>query len=211
MLVDKTQIGLTLPSTRMTRARQEVLVRSAGASRIIHVGVDCASWRDVVRITRHGDTIYVAALVLVPTARTKDEVSPADQPGEIIADFGSHGVVIHEAMTGLRSDDRDQRRQMLKAAAKGIRGGGRRFPEGARDRGRPGADCSAVLEQCRTIWRSRAYATNPDAVAHMPPCVDKMTGGPVPWTTERAYRQFKSSGRPFPRRRRKSAKIKQPT
>lgn len=206
MLVDKTQIGLTFPSARMPRARQEVLIRAAGATRIIHVGVDCASWRDVVRITRHGDTIYVVALVLVPTARTKDEVSPADQPGEIIADFGLHGVTIHEALTGLRSDDRDQRRQMLKSAAKGIRGGGRRFPEGVRERGRPSADCSAVLEQCRKIWTSRAYATNDDAVAHMPPCVDRGTGEPVPWTTERAYRAFKASGRPFPKRR-KSAKI----
>jgi len=203
MLVDPTKIGLTFPSDRLSRQRQEDVVRAAGASRIIHVGVDCPSWRDVVRITRQGDTVYIAALSMAPTARTKDDVPPADQPGEIIADFTAYGVTIHEALTGLRSDDREQRRQMLAEAARNIRGGGRQLPRGAFKRGRPAADCTAVLAEAKRIWHSRSYLTNKDAVAHMPPCKDVATGKPIKWTAERAFREFKASGRPFPKRKRK--------
>lgn len=203
MMVETRRIGLTFPSERLSRDRQKAIVRAAGAERIIHVGIDCKDWRALSQAVRQGDTIYPAALSMMPTARTKDDVAPVDQVGEILAEFAHLGVTIHEALTGRSSDNREQRVRMMTEAIRNIRGGGRQLPKGSFSRGRPPADCSEVLAEAGKIWRSRAYSTNEAAVAHMPPCKDPKTGEPIAWTIERAYREFEASGRPFPKRKRK--------
>lgn len=197
-------IGLTFDSRRLSRERQEQIVRAKGATHIIHVGTSAVkTWRDLPRETVPGDTVIVAALVLMPTPRTTDAVSPTDQPGEILADVQAMGVVLIEALTGRRSDNREDRRRMIVEAARGIRAGHRSLPKGAFYRGRRAADCSAALEQARQIWHSPAYSTNAAAIAHMPPCRDPITGRDVPWTFGMIReRGFGPSGRPFPKRRR---------
>lgn len=196
-------IGLTFPSDRLTRERQEAIVRAAGAEHMLHVGSPAMpTWRDLPRETVPGDTVIVAALVLMPTHRAKGDVPPADQPGEILADIQAMGVVLIEALTGRRSDDREDRRAMLAEAARGIRGGGRELPKGVFPRGRRAADCTEVIDQARQIWQSRDYATNTAAIAHMPPCSDSITGAEIPWTAEMVRDRLGPSGRPFPKRRR---------
>lgn len=195
--------GLTFDSRRLSRERQEQIVRARGATHVLHVGEGVIkTWRGLSAETQPGDTVIVAALVLMPTLRTTDTVSPTDQPGEILADMQAMGVTLIEALTGRRSDNRKDRQRMIAEAARGIRAGHRSLPTGTFSRGRRAADCSAVLEQARQIWHSRDYASNGAAIAHMPPCKDPITGQDVPWTFGMLReRDFGPSGRPYKRRR----------
>lgn len=204
MVTPTQRIGLTFKFPRLPRERQEAIVRACNVDRVIHMGAEPhKTWRDLIRETVVGDTLIPVALVAMPTERKRGGVAPTDQVGELLAEFGYYGVVIEEALTGRRSDSPADRPVMIREAVRGIRGGGRQLPVGSFERGRPAADCSAVLEAARAVWKSRDYSTNDAAVAHMPACKDARTGADIPWTKARAYDEFGASGRPWPKRKRK--------
>lgn len=194
MGVDKSKIGLTFGHERITRPQQEAALRADGAEDIKSVGKDCDDWREAVRIVRHGDEVRILGLVLVATPRGKDKLPPSGQPAEFILEVHERGGIVIEVHTGRRSDDAKQRRAMIADAVRVLRGGGRRLPASGRPAGRPEKAFSAVaLEHNRKAWRSRDYATNAVAAAHM---LEGMTA-------RDAWKLFGKSGRPWPSRRKR--------
>lgn len=187
-------MGLTFASERMTRREQANRLRAAGASNIIHVGDDCPTWRDVVRITRGGDTIWLIALVMLPASRHKDSMSPTTQVASAMSELIERGAVIVEVHTGRRSDNKRQREAMLEDAIRGLRGGGRRLPAGIIPPGRPRVEFSEEqLERGRAAWFSRDYATDRIAAKH------------AGMSREMCRRRWGSSGRPWPARRKRKS------
>lgn len=195
MGVDKSHMGLIFNSPRATAGRQEAALRAAGASWIVKVGKNgiAQSWRDPARQVRPGYTVYVYALVLVPTKRGEDELPPSGQIGDFVAEVHSRGGCIVEPYTGRNSCDPKQRRAMIKDAINGLRSSGKPLPEMGRAPGRPAVEWTdEQLLQAREAWFSKDYATNAAAAKHMP----KGFGA------RRAWLLFGKSGRPHKRKRR---------
>lgn len=188
MVVDKTKTGLTFPHKRYTRPWQEQHLRVAGASRIIHVGKDCESWRDVTTPTvmREGDTFYVVGMALVPTERGGDKLSPISQLSVFFCKSKELGATVVETWSGRKSTNWRHKEAMIADAEKSLRSAGRRLPPGQKEPGRPERPfAKEQIEQAKAAWFSKDYATNGAAEKHFP----------EGFTRHRANRMFGPSGR----------------
>jgi hypothetical protein len=195
MTVDKSHLGIVFNSPRATKARQEEALRNAGASWIVTIGGrSVPSWRWPARQVREGDTVYVYAIVCVPSKRGEDEEgsTPTAQIGEFVAEVTSRGGCIVECYTGRNSCDAKQRNAMIREAMAGLRKSGKPLPEMGRGRGRPKKEWSDdQLLKAREVWFSKKYTTNEAAAEHMP----------EGFGMKRAWMLFGPSGRPFKRKR----------
>jgi hypothetical protein len=193
MAVDYSNVGLTFPSKRLSRAAQAIELRAAGASNIIDVGVaQCKSWRTAVRRLRGGETVHIVGLVIVPTEPGGDDVIPSGQPSEFILEVHNRRATVLETRTGLKSSKSDDRRKMIAAASKSLRSGGRLLPPSGKPAGRPHeAFNDDALAHNREIWFSRDVSTNGAA--------ERLFKGDM--TKEQAKRRWGASGRPWPTRR----------
>lgn len=193
MAVDYSNIGLTFPSKRLSRAAQAAELRAAGASNIIDVGgPQCKSWRTAVRRLRGGETVHIVGLVLVPTEPGGDDVIPSGQPAEFILEVHNRRATVHETRTGLKSSKAEDRRKMNAAATKSLRSGGRLLPPSGKPAGRPHEHFSATdLAHNEQVWFSRDVSTNGAA--------ERLFKGGM--TKEQAKRRWGASGRPWPTRR----------
>lgn len=196
MTVDKSHLGLIFKSPRATASRQEEALRQSGASWILNVGNKTVpSWRLPARQVREGDTVYVYALVCVPTRRGHDEEgsTPSAQIGEFVAEVTSRGGCIVEVYTGRNSCDGRQRNAMIREAMAGLRKSGKPLPEMGRGRGRPVTEWTDdQLMQAKEAWFLKDYRTNEAAEKHMPKGFGK----------KRAWLIWGPSGRPYPKRKR---------
>lgn len=193
MAVNYSQIGLTFPSKRLSRAAQATELRAAGASNIIDVGVaQCKSWRTAVRRLRGGETVHIVGLVIVPTEPGGDDVIPSGQPAEFILEVHNRRATVHETRTGLKSSKSDDRRKMIAAATRSLKTGGRLLPPSGKPAGRPREQFSDdALAHNRELWFSLDVPTDGAAARLMKEGMTK----------EQARRRWKSSGRPWPKRR----------
>lgn len=191
MSVDKAQQGWTFEFSRMKREEQEARLRDAGAQHIIHIGKDCPSWREAVRVVRPGDTIRIVALVMLPMRKGVKMRSSVQIPSALTEIMARGGVLV-ETHTGRTSADTKKRDAMLAEALAAIRSGGRPLPRGFTSPGRPRKHFSPEqIEVARTAWFNRDYAT--DIIAA------KYAG----MSREMCKRRWGKSGRPWPKRKRK--------
>lgn len=192
MVADKSHQGWIFPGDGRDAEAQ---LRAAGAQHITTIGGK-RTWRDAVRLVRRGDVIRIIVLVRLPTRRGHDELPPVAQVREIIREIEDRGGLLIEVYTGRRSDKKSDKSGMIADAIRSLKTQGRRLmPPGHRKPGRPKtATSEADTEAARRAWHSRDYATNAVAVRHMP------SG----WTESLARRRFGVSGRPWPKRARKT-------
>lgn len=161
MLVDKSKIGLTFKHPRVTRETQEAALIGAGASWIVHVGKDPATWQPPVAQLQPGDVLYVYAAPMIPAPRKL-----LGMPGAQWTDF-SKGVherraYMIEVLTGRRSNVRREWLALNKETHDILRHGGKRLPDTGRKPGRPAVEWpneKTRVEWARK-WKSRNYTTD---------------------------------------------------
>lgn len=112
------------PEGRQLRAAQPL-----GQMTVYVVGKDgVASWRDMARQRRRGDTVYVEFLELLPDPKADSGIPPSVDLAEALDEFACRGVVIVEIDTGHRTDSPDQLIIMRRTAVKALGAGGRSRP-----------------------------------------------------------------------------------
>jgi hypothetical protein len=176
---------------------------AAGAQRFTKVDGKGTTWRDAVRLIRGGETVFIWVLVHVPTQRGKDELPPSAQPREFIREVERRGGVVFEVYSGRSSAKKADKEGMIRDAVAALKSKGRsRKPPGFKIKGRRAVPWSDMqLEQAKTAWFSRDYATNEIAERHMPNV--EINGEIVPFGSARARRLWGPNGRPWPAKRRK--------
>lgn len=185
-MLDKSKIGMVCLSPRVVRETQITALREAGAQWIVELGrVVPKSWRDVAKVVREGDTLFIYSLSLVPTKRGEDDLPPSAQVSEFIMEVHERGGTVVEVLTGRNSRDRKQRRAMTADALKSIRRGTRQ-PATTRGRGRPKKEFTAEqMAKAEAAWKSPDYVTNEAAARHFP----------KGFTAKRAWTLWGPSGR----------------
>lgn len=192
--MDKSKIGMICQSASITRETQDTALRRAGAEWIVALGrVVPKTWRDVAKIVREGDTVYVYGLALVPTKRGEDELKPSDQVREFLIEIHDRGGEVVEVSTGRKSRNPEERRAMVADAVKGLKRGNR-SPKTGKARGRPPKEFAADdVAKAKAVWFSRDYASNVIAAKYLPNGM----------TAKRAWQLFGASGRPYKKSKRR--------
>jgi hypothetical protein len=185
-MLDKSKIGMVCLSPRAVRETQITALKAAGAQWIVELGrVTPSSWRDIAKIVRPDDVVFIYALALVPTKRGEDDLPPSAQVSEFVMEVHERGGTVVEALTGRNSKDRKQRREMIGDALKAIRRGSRQPPT-TRKRGRPRKEFTAEqMAKAKAAWQSPDYVTNEAAARHFP----------QGFTARRAWELWGPSGR----------------
>jgi len=169
---DKTNPGLVFKSSRYTDAEQRKRLLAAGAKHIVPIR---NSWRDMfkgARVIRDGDTVYIFALVLVPTERGGDTLPPSAQPTAFLYECKAVGATVVEVWTGRKSSSRKDFDAMIADAVAALRGStGRIAPRGFGQRGRPKTKVpmqgTREFNVLRAIWKSHEYENAEQALAAM--------------------------------------------
>lgn len=173
-------------------------------------GADWTSIEFEIKVTHPGDTIDVYWTCLL--AGPKGKLPPNKRMRANFKAFEAKGAVIHETATGLRSDDKDQRDEMLDKGRDMLAASGRALrsiENGRMSNGRPprvwGVEAEAAM---RLIWRDhKTYKTDAAAWAAIEPLGFKATDGTPLRSMQQVRRAIGSSGRsaivrrPAPKRR----------
>jgi len=128
-----------------------------------------ATRADLVRMVRSGTVVAVQHLHLLadPKAKRKRGGTRSDLWKAVDA-IEQRGGVFWELYTGLRSDTREGRDAMTRAAVEAL-ARGRHKTSAADKRGRPkNTFTDAQIEKARAVWESRKYKTWNEAVAKLP-------------------------------------------
>lgn len=181
---DATHISFTRGIRGCSAEAQAVRNRDAGARVFYDVREVTGQW--VVHqhpeppVKGRGITVYVYMLALLP-----DEGSA--QLSDMVAEIAASYSVIVETATGLRSDNREQRRTMLEFAHQSIKLRRRaRLPVGIAKRGRRKVEFTGEqIEAARKVWFAKRYVSDIAAAEDLP---DGMT-------INHARRLYGSSGR----------------
>lgn len=181
---DATHISFTRGIRGCSADAQAVVNRDAGARVCYDVKEVTGQWivhqHPEPPVKGRGITVYVYMLALLPD-------DGPEQLSDMMAEMAGSYSVIVETATGLRSDNREQRRTMLEFAHQSLRLRRRaRLPVGIAKRGRRAGEFTADdLETARKIWYSKKYASDQIAGEHLP----------AGMTVNQARTRFKSSGR----------------
>ena len=182
---DATHISFTRGLRGCSSEAQQVRNRIVGA-RVFYDADECdGQW--VVHqhpeppVKGKGITIYVYMLALLPD-------DGAAQLSAMMADVVASYSVIVETATGLRSDDREQRRTMLEFAHQSLKLRQRaRLPAGVAKRGRRAVEfVHEQIEAGRKVWFAKRYVSDVAAAEDLPEGM----------TVHHARRLYGSSGRP---------------
>jgi len=181
-------IGIVRPWTGHPADRQIAAVKAAGASVILIIPDECATWRKAVGLIRRGDVAAVHWLQLIAEPKSAKVRHPAMDMRDALEEIERRGGVVVEAGTGRRSDDAKQRAEMIADAARSLGAGGRSLSSeqarinGAQAGAKRGRRRSPIVDANKTaaesIWYSRKVATWKDA--------DKLLR-PLGWTMYRAH------------------------
>jgi hypothetical protein len=128
MAVDKTKCGLTFKHPRVSRDHQESALRDAGASWIVHVGIDCPSWRAVVDNCEPGDVVYVYACAMIPAPVKKDGTGLAAQWTQFNTQMAIRRATYVEVLTGRSSKHLKSRNELIAETQKWLAHHGKRIP-----------------------------------------------------------------------------------
>lgn len=188
MNVDMKKVGLILPMSTLTQARQRDMLSEAGAKRLLVV----KDWRRLIRGTagdiRAGDTAWFPHLSAIPTREDEHGLSLTAQASEFVHTLRGASVVGVEAVTGRKTSDLKQLRAMLRDAETVLRRGGPRVPPKGYS-GKPGPKSEKpkgeAFAALKSIWTSPDYTTNEAAIRAMRLEIVEST----------AYRWFGPSGR----------------
>lgn len=194
MRVDRTKIGFIRPiKQRHSQERQHDALTKSGAQSFFTVGEDgVASWRDVARLTRRGDTVWVEALALLPDERIPRKRQPAVDLIEALDEFRDRGVVVIEASTGRRSDRKDELKAMRADAIKSLGAGGRSLPtakarkNGGKGGRRPKVFSERDMERAEMVWGN---------LKKFPRWQDVRDALPKGFSTDRAFKLWGARGR----------------
>lgn len=187
MIVDKSKIGLTFAHPRVKRETQELAIREAGASWIVHVGKDPPDWRAPVRQLRPGDTIYVYACVMLPSPR--DDLSKAAQWTAAVRGIHERGATLIEVATGLKSSVPAQWRSMNRETHAAFKKTGMPLPKGIMPKGRRRKTWIDEYTKATALrlWRSKNIPSDAAAI--------REAKDTLPGITDRLMRSLGPSGR----------------
>lgn len=187
MGVDNSRMGLTFAHPRVTRAKQEEALLEAGASRIVHVGKDCPTWKEAVRQVRDDDVMFIYAGVMVPASRQKCNMKATAQWASFMTELHKRGGTVVEVLTGRKSAILKQQRELNKETDKLLKFGGKRLPASGKPPGRKLKNWpdKETEKDWRRKWKSKNYASDAAVIREA-----KEAG-----FTERMMRRFGKSGR----------------
>jgi len=162
MHVNKNHCGLTFKHPRVSREHQESELRKAGASWLVHIGKDCASWRQVVDQLERGDVVYIYSGPMVPQPRRKAGAPLQPQWTEFIGDVHLRGAFLIEVSTGRRSNVRKEFLSMNRETHALLRQGGKRLPKSVLAKGRKPTPWPSleVENEWRRRWKSKNYRSD---------------------------------------------------
>jgi hypothetical protein len=210
MRVDKTKALFVRPMARHPEGRQLRAAQPLGQMATYVVGKDgVASWRDMARQRRRGDTVYVEFLELLPDPKSDSGIPPSVDLVEALDEFARRGVLIVEIDTGHKTDSPDQLIIMRRTAVKALGAGGRSRPtavarENGGKGGRPKAEFpEAVAQKAHMIWTGlKKYPTWRDAEA----ALEKLSKDEKlehPFSSERCFKLWKGRGQLAKQKKRK--------
>lgn len=117
----------------MSRVAQELRLREAGASWVVHVGKQIPDWTDAAKAVRPDTVVYIPAGVMVPASKGKHGPLPA-QWTTFVACVHQRGGYIVEVLTGLKSNNIAQLKTMNEATLSLLKRGGKLLPAQVRGR-----------------------------------------------------------------------------
>lgn len=197
MAVDKTKCGLTFKHPRVSRAHQDSALRDAGASWIVHVGIDCPSWRAVVDNCEPGDVVYVYACAMIPAPVKKDGTGLAAQWTQFNTQMAIRRATYVEVLTGRNSKSLKGRNELIAETQKWLAHHGKRIPlkrgPGAPQKTWPNEQVKASALK---LWKSRDIPSDAAALrAIMEQWADLVDHNGKPLVSERLVRNLGPSGR----------------
>lgn len=170
-------IGIVRDWPRHPAKRQEEALRAAGATIILTIPHECATWRDAVRFVRKNDRCAVTLIQLLPEPKSAEVRHPAMDGRDAIEEIERRGSHLVETSTGRSSADPKQRRDLIDDMARSVGAGGRSLSSAqarangskSRSRGRPKAEFTPEqIEAARSVWMNRKIDRWNDAAKLLP-------------------------------------------
>lgn len=170
-------IGIVRDWPRHPAKRQEELLRKAGATLILTIPHECATWRDAVRLVRKNDRVAVTLIQLLPEPKSAKIRHPAMDGRDAIEAIEGKIAHVYETSTGRSTADAKQRAALIDDMARSVGAGGRSLSSEqarangskSRSRGRPKAEFTPEqIEDARKVWESRKVERWQDAEKLLP-------------------------------------------
>lgn len=171
-------IGLVRDWPRHPAKRQEEALRADGATVVLIIPHECATWREAVRLVRKNDRVAVTLIQLLPEPKSARVRHPAMDGRDAIEEIERRGGVLVEVTTGRTTADAKQRRALIDDMARSVGAGGRSLSSaqaranGAKAgdrRGRPAATFTPEqIADARKVWESRHVKRWQDAAKLLP-------------------------------------------
>lgn len=170
-------------------------MRAAGATVLYIIPDECRTWREAVRYVRHGDTVLIQWLQLLPEPKSAKVRFPAMDGRDAIEEIEKRGATLVEVGTGRSIADPKQRAALIADMAKSVGAGGRSLSSAqarangakALRRGRRKAEFPpGTAEKAEQIWHSRKVATWAEAAALLEP---------LGYSIHRAHKEFGKRGK----------------
>lgn len=198
MAVDKRHCGLTFKHSRVSREHQESELRKAGASWVLHIGIDCPSWQNATAQLERGDVLYIYSGPMVPAPRKKSGLPLHTAWSEFVGVVHLLGAHIVEVSTGRRSNIRKEFIALNKETSELLRQGGQRLPKSTLKPGRQRKrwPSDQVKAAALKLWKSKNIQSDAAAVRQiMDQWSDLVDLKGRPLVTERLIRALGKSGR----------------
>jgi hypothetical protein len=187
-------IGIVRDWPRHPAKRQEEALRAAGATVILAIPDECATWREAVRLVRKADRVAVALIQLLPEPKSAKVRHPAMDGRDAIEEVERRGGHVYETTTGRSTADAKQRAALIDDMARSVGAGGRSLSsaqarangeKAGSKRGRPKATFTdEQIAEAKSVWKSRDVKTWRDAAKLLP----------KGFTTDRAFKLFGPRG-----------------
>lgn len=184
-------MGLLFRHPRIKTEHQEAAARKLGVTWFLTVGEDVKSWREAVAQVRPGDVVFVYAGVMVPGSKKLIGMSLPAQWAAFMTELHSRGGTLVEVVTGRKSANLKEQRELNEETLRLLRSGGKKLPATRDAPGRPPVEWPSpeIETQARAIWANPHYATREAAIAHMPegvtPTLIKRLGPRLPLLKKR--------------------------
>lgn len=184
-------MGLLFRHPRISTEHQKATAQKLGVTWFLTVGEDVKSWREAVGQVRPGDIVFVYAGVMVPGSKKLIGMSLPAQWAAFMTELHSRGGTLVEVVTGRKSANLKEQRELNEETLRLLRSGGKKLPATRDAPGRPPVEWPSpeIEAQARAIWANPHYATREAAIAHMPegvtPTLIKRLGPRLPLLKKR--------------------------
>jgi hypothetical protein len=187
-------IGIVRDWPRHPAKRQEEALRAAGATVILTIPHECATWRDAVRLVRKNDRVAVTLIQLLAEPKSAKVRHPAMDGRDAIEVIEGKAAHVYETTTGRSTADAKQRAALIDDMARSVGAGGRSLSsdqarangeKAGNKRGKPPTVFTPEqIEAARIVWKSRDVKTWREAAKLLP----------KGFTVDRAFKLFGPRG-----------------